>query len=297
MYSHFFSLWLEVYERHLGQAPVVNTLPSLSSDAQSGFGVPRLSSVWNNPDSQSSSYRPPSPDKLQNMLGTSAESLAAAYRWRLDRCEGKYTTMPLEERLCIALSRTQESRRATADHESDSASIVSDISQDVPLPPSKPPITSASWNSEHSSLSKDSGLQMKDSLDVHYNNIWDDKPTPQADALFEPPPYAPIPEWIQSHYEDVMSRAPAPPPSSSSVENYNGNMHNVFPWQKAPSAARPPPSRVFPAMQEDQLRHAAPSSSPPSSLSSPKSYLVNAWDSIEGINKYANNLRESVLGD
>jgi hypothetical protein len=317
IYAELFDLWLDVYERHFGQMPVVTPLPSLPADAQTGgFTVPRVSSVWDDPHGESLAYRPPSPDKLENMLGTNAESLAAAYRWRLDRREGKYTSMPLEDRLRLALvslgSTREHPHHSQVDVEStasDNASVISDLSKDF-APSTTTTTNNASWNPERSSLPKDDRLQMKDPPDLHYSNVWDE-PTPQADALFEPPPYAPIPESIQSRYEDVMSSAPAPAPSSSSSAANNNTAGNrdttVFPWEAAPPAARPLPARVFPATVEPSppspqasrsrgLRPAASSSSPQLS-SSARSYFVNAWDSIEGINKYADNLRESILHD
>jgi hypothetical protein len=285
VYARLSTLWFDVYEQHLGHVPLAaaphsSTLPP--SDPETVFVVPHITPTWDDVSGKHIAYHPPSPDKLQNMFGTNAESLAAAYRWRLDRPEGTYTSMPLEDRHWHALFQSIRAGSPTHDD---------DVTRAIGTSPS----TTAPPPTTRSSLPLDNKLQMEVPLNIHYTNVWDEQPTSRTGALFEPPSYAPVPEAIQQRYEDVMT---APPPPSLAPERSTPitTSNSVFPWETTLSN-RPPPARVFPEDEQPlPLPPRETAGSPPSAPSSVNPYFVNAWDNIEEINRYAQDLRNAVRG-
>lgn len=136
--------------------------------------------------------------------------------------------------------------------------------------PASPP--KLDWDPARSSPPRESHMQMRQQIDTHYGNAWE-QPR-QNSQRFEPPPSYPTPppsthEW----YKDVMKN----PPDASAVKP-------VFPWESVDST----PKRSF-----DQP---APSSEPAQAPITPQPELAsmsrmaqftNAWDDVPGINKYA----------
>ncbi|GAA5927586.1 glycosyltransferase family 8 protein [Sporobolomyces koalae] len=161
--------------------------------------------------------------------------------------------------------------------------------QPVPISPavaagrSSPP--TIAWDPSRSSPPRDGLYQMRNPLPAGFNNVWDDPSASKRPARFQPPEQYPQPpkethEW----YKAVMQAKPDP----TAVKP-------VFPWEepKTPSQEPAPTGRKFgnsppPAIETPQLAQ------PPMSFRS--SSFTNAWDSIPGISKYADNLMKHTQG-
>jgi len=145
--------------------------------------------------------------------------------------------------------------------------------------PSPPHLT---WDPARSSPPRDGPLQMRDAIPTTAN-MWDDGvPRSQQRARFEPPSaYPPPPSETHDWYKDVMRSKPDP-----------SLIRPVFPWeQPAPTSpsssssapvAPPAPTRTF----SDE----PPAAGAPSLRFAGSSNFSNAWDTVPGITRYAQQL-------
>ncbi|KAK4705130.1 hypothetical protein P7C70_g1082, partial [Phenoliferia sp. Uapishka_3] len=154
----------------------------------------------------------------------------------------------------------------------------------APLPmPISTTAATALWDPARSSPPRDQ-LQMREPINDHYENIWDDPSRRKQRVRFsEPVSYAPPPPSTHDWYRAVMSKAPDP-----------SKVKAVFPWEESPEEKKEATnskraSRSFP-QAEPLLMTAPPSAAPTYSPTLATPVFSNAWDSIPGIERYATNL-------
>lgn len=187
-------------------------------------------------------------------------------------------------------------------------SSYTDLPSRVPLPPStiiaspvpvRGPTDVVTWDPARSSPPHDpTDLQMRDSVDIHYDNIWDDPNKSRQRIRFQQPTsYPSVPVSTHEWYQSVM----VSPPNPSAVRP-------VFPWEERAAAAaaeiaspfnssRHPPSRKFPADEAPRPLPVISSGittnyTPSSTVVSPT--FSNAWDAIPGIGRYAKAVAKST---
>ncbi|GAA5971960.1 hypothetical protein JCM11641_001587 [Rhodosporidiobolus odoratus] len=184
----------------------------------------------------------------------------------------------------------------------DSASPIPTIAIAAPpsdLPPAIPIVASPSagrapsppqlvWDPSRSSPPRNGPFQMREPIPTDYTNAWDD---PSRSTRFEPPArYPSPPRGTHDWYKEVMRSKPDP----SAVKP-------VFPWEEPAPApptpggtvpsrpeAPPPPIRTF---SEETIRAS------PASTFGGSANFSNAWDSVPGITRYADQLSKRTTGN
>ena len=297
-YNGLLHRWFDVYERHYGQlstAAVASTSQSPFASGAGAFVVPSFTSAWDAPPSkQQIGYRPPTPEQLKTMFHGRMNTAQNAF--------GVYTSLPFPGREDL-LGNIPEPPQPPQQPEPQP--VVEQPAQSEPGP-SSPPHHEPAMSTWNPAISAPTGneLQMREPIDDHYENVWDD-PTNKANRqFFAPPTYAKIPTSIQSHYESVIKSAPRD----------RGNVRPVFPWeqtggqratrvfpdepdydQRSPAGSVPPATTVVPAELPTLPPVPAPTAEvapPPISdrgLPADLNY-ANAWDNISSIKRYADGL-------
>ncbi|GAA5889860.1 hypothetical protein JCM8208_001149 [Rhodotorula glutinis] len=144
--------------------------------------------------------------------------------------------------------------------------------------PSPPHLT---WDPARSSPPRDGPLQMRDAIPTTAN-MWDDGvPRSQQRARFEPPSaYPPPPSETHDWYKDVMRSKPDP-----------SLIRPVFPWeQPAPTSPSSSSAPVAPPAPTRTFSDEPPAAGAPSLRFAGGSNFSNAWDTVPGITRYAQQL-------
>ncbi|BGP47109.1 glycogenin glucosyltransferase [Rhodotorula kratochvilovae] len=142
--------------------------------------------------------------------------------------------------------------------------------------PSPPHLT---WDPARSSPPRGGPLQMRDAIPSTANMWDDDVPLSTQRARFEPPSAYPAPpRETHDWYKDVMRSRPDP-----------SKVRPVFPWEEPaqPESAALPP--VVPAPTRTFADEPAQPSAPPPRFAGGGGFS-NAWDSVPGIKRYAQQL-------
>jgi len=280
-YNGLLHRWYDVYEKHYGQLSTAAVTAAFGSQQlqASNFVIPRYSAAWEE-KGKNVEYRPPSPEELKTM-----------FEGKLD---GNYTHLPWEGREAFEAQNKSPSPPPVSEQSSHPEITFSapspPLEDSSTYPPQKrdsPPIFP--WDPATQEPNR-VHMQMREPLDQHYSNVWDERP--KREEFFEPPKYQDIPSAIQSHYEAVTrqkSREAKP----------------VFPWE---GSQQPKATRVFPtettSIVPQPIAAPAPISPPPQDHSAPAPVAAvqqqrglpldfsysNAWDSIKGIKDYAKQL-------
>ncbi len=266
-YHGLLNRWFDVFEKHFGQlstAAIINPILSTSS-TMSAFVVPTLAAAWDAP--KAIAYRPPSPEQLKTMFGGGATLLGTALASTAGK-EGLYASMPLTGRPDLLSSLQPPS---------------------WPLPSSAPfsaPVVT--WNPAVSGPPKNDQFQMKESLNAHYENLWDEPLSATTRSFFEAPTaYGDVPSSNVSDYKAITGAGPPNPAS----------LKPVFPWEE--SSVKP--SRRFPDSPTQPTNHSESAAEESTGHRPPPIFVPhagfpaefaysNAWDAIQGIRRYADNL-------
>lgn len=288
-YDRLLHRWFDVYERHFGQQSTASLLTAAlgSNKPQAAVDVPKYASSWDKPREEAAgTFRPQDPDQLKAMFSQNNSILAqyASFGYTKDGYEGNTTSGGSQQQ------------------------------QQQPPPPPRAPPPMFPWDATREEANK-TQLQMAQPFNQHYENAWDTASQESRQFFKAPSPPRHVPESIRSNYTAVLEQhrpAQSRPP--------------VFPWERD---VRPRPTRVFPDSHVNRTQpiessassssssssasrtpQAPPASFPPTQARQPHSLAAssnsvpakalgglpkdlgytNAWDSIQGIKKYAKAL-------
>ncbi|GAA6057135.1 hypothetical protein JCM3770_004839 [Rhodotorula araucariae] len=138
------------------------------------------------------------------------------------------------------------------------------------------------WDPSRSSPPRGGPLQMRDAI-PSTSNMWDDDvPLAAQRARFEPPSaYPEPPRETHDWYKDVMRHRPDP-----------SKVRPVFPWEQ-PAAPQQPDSAALPPVVPAPTRtfsDEVPVSTVPPARFAGGGGFSNAWDTVPGIKRYAQQL-------
>ncbi|KAF7311067.1 putative glycosyltransferase family 8 protein GLGEN [Mycena chlorophos] len=338
-YNTLVDRWFAVYDKHV-RAPA-------SIDSPVDFEVKRYVSAWDGTSAEVAGTE--SALGLEDLRKMAIHGISAApqiVQVQTTVGEGEYVRMPLEGRIDLMRPKKPEPEpkadeeiKAPSGGSSESTTPRPRSPMRLPIPPTPPsphlaPILASAdavpstlpprppsppmmlWNPATEPPPTTQPPLSAFPTDMHFENIWDQKPQhqqhqgyrqgprapsppPPSDTFFHAPPPTQIPEPLrrQGEYEQV---------TGPTLEQDRGKVKSIFPWEEKP---RQMPGRVWPEEDKPEPSQfvstapSVPAASPvmeqvqrqpmlsplPLGLPATLAY-ANAWDTVPSIQKYASRL-------